>query len=178
VLDGDILAWPSQIGDENTTILVSGLETNYKDAERTLKALAGNLTFMGEAIGSSSALFNAVLSYLAGSWIGFCHGALVCEAEGLRVDQFGALLNNISPILGNESQHMGQVIHDNNFDNPESTIKTTGMDLMALVRQANEAGINDEFPRFAAGLFGKAMNLGYGLEEHAAIIKVMRGQNN
>jgi 3-hydroxyisobutyrate dehydrogenase-like beta-hydroxyacid dehydrogenase len=175
-LDGDILAWPSQIGDANTTILVSGKESSYKDAETTLKILAGNLTYMGESIGASSALFNAILSYLAGSWIGFCHGALVCEAEGLRVDQYGALLNNISPILGTESQHMGDVIQQGNFGNPESTIRTTGLDIFTLLQQAKESGINNDFPTFAAGLFKKAMDAGYGLEEHAAIIKVMRKQ--
>jgi 3-hydroxyisobutyrate dehydrogenase-like beta-hydroxyacid dehydrogenase len=175
-LDGDILAWPGQIGDSATTILVSGKESTFKDAQDSLKTLAGNLTYMGESIGSSAALFNAILSYLAGSWIGFCHGALVCEAEGLRVDQYGALLNNISSILGRESEHMGKVVQEGNYSNPESTIKTTGMDLFSLVQQAKDAGINDEFPKFAAGLFGKAMEAGYGLEEHAAIIKVMRKQ--
>ena len=173
-LDGDILAWPSQIGDAGTTILVSGQESTYSDAEPTLKTLAGNLTYMGNSIGSSSALFNAILSYLAGSWIGFCHGALVCESEGLRVDQYGALLNTISPILGKESQHMGEVIQQGNFENPESTIRTTALDIFALLQQANESGISDEFPKFAAGVFGKAMESGFGLEEHAAIIKVMR----
>ena len=129
---------------------------------------------MGEEPGASGALFAAVLAYLAGSWIGFCHGALVCENEGLRADDFGRLIEGISPILAIESRNMGEVIQHNRFSDPESTVKTTGDDLQLLVQQAKEAGISTELPVFAASLFKRAMDAGYGQEEHAAIIKVLR----
>jgi 3-hydroxyisobutyrate dehydrogenase-like beta-hydroxyacid dehydrogenase len=44
-----------------------------------------------------------------------------------------------------------------------------------LAKQAREAGINSEFPTFGLGLFKKAMAAGYGEEEVAALIKVLRG---
>jgi 3-hydroxyisobutyrate dehydrogenase-like beta-hydroxyacid dehydrogenase len=44
-----------------------------------------------------------------------------------------------------------------------------------FVKQAREAGINSEFPTFGLGLFKKAMAAGYGEEEVAAVIKVLRG---
>jgi 3-hydroxyisobutyrate dehydrogenase-like beta-hydroxyacid dehydrogenase len=173
-INGAILAWPGQIGGNETTILVSGTDNVFREQEPTLRVLAGNLTYMGAAAGSSAALFSAVLSYLAGSWIGFCHGALICENEGLRAEDFGILLDTISPILGAESRHMGEVIQHNRFSNPESTVKTTGEDLYLLVQQAEEAGINSELPKFAANLFKRAIDAGYGSEEHAAIIKILR----
>lgn len=173
-LNGDILAWPSQIGNESTTILVSGATDTFKQHETLLRALAGNLTYLGEPAGSSAALFAAVLSYLAGSWIGFCHGALILEKEGLKVNEYGAIMQAIAPILGNESKHMGEVIQHNQFTNPESTVKTTGDDLELLVQHSKEAGINDELPRFAADIFRRTMEAGFGQEEHAAIIKVLR----
>jgi 3-hydroxyisobutyrate dehydrogenase-like beta-hydroxyacid dehydrogenase len=172
-LDGAILAWPSQIGGRDTTILISGPESPYRQWEETLKTLAGNLTYMGEEVGASEALFAAVLSYLAGSWIGFCHGALVCEKEGLRVDQFGELMQMLAPILGDESKHMGAVIYHRNFSQPESTIQTTGADLLALLRHSEEAGISKDLPQFAADIFQRAIKRGYGGEEHAAVFKVL-----
>lgn len=173
-LNGDILAWPSQIGDESTTILMSGATDTFSQHEPLLRMLAGNLTYLGEPAGSSAALFAAVLSYLAGSWIGFCHGALILEKEGLRPDEYGNILQAIAPILGNESKHMGEVIQHNKFKDPESTVKTTGDDLELLLQHSREAGINDELPAFAADLFRRAVKAGYGQEEHAAIIKVLR----
>lgn len=173
-LNGDILAWPKQIGSDEATITISGVADIFKQHEATLRALAGTFTYLGEEPGASAALFSAVLAYLAGNWIGFCHGALICENEGLRADELGLLIQGISPILGAESKHMGEVIQHNRFSDPESTVKTTGDDLQLLVQHAEETGISSELPKFAANLFKRAIDAGYGKEEHAAIIKVLR----
>ena len=71
---------------------------------------------------------------------------------------------------------MGEVIQSNNYGSPESSLKTSGSDIIRLVRQAHEAGINDEVPTFAAGLFKRAIDVGYGPEEHVALIKILRRQ--
>lgn len=173
-LNGDILAWPRQIGTADATITFCGDNEIFKQYETELNALAGVINYLGEEPGASAVLFSAVLAYLAGNWIGFCHGALICEKEGFRPDAFGELIYNISPILATESKHMGQVIQHNKFTDPESTINTTGLDLHLLVQQSKESGISDELPRFAANIFQRAIDAGYGAEEHAAIIKVMR----
>ena len=173
-LDGTILAWPSHIGGADTAILVSGPTQTFRGAEADLRVLAGGLSHTGEAIGEASAIAAAVLSYLMGQWIGLCHGALILEAEGLRVDRYGALLADISPILGAEAKHLGEVIQTDSYGSPESSLKTSGSDVIRLVRQAREAGINDEAPTFAARLFKRAIDAGYGPEEHAALIKVLR----
>lgn len=175
-LNGDIMAWPRQMGTNEATIAVSGVTDVYQQQESILRALAGNVMYVGGDPGASAALFHAVLAYLAGSWIGFCHGALVMESEGLRADEFGVLLEQISPILSAELRHMGDVIQHGRFINPESTVRTTGEDLQLLVQQAREAGINSELPEFAANLFKRAMDAGYKEEEHAAVIKVLRKQ--
>jgi 3-hydroxyisobutyrate dehydrogenase-like beta-hydroxyacid dehydrogenase len=173
-IHGGILAWPDQIGGEATTILVSANSNIYQQFESLLRALAGNLTYMGEEPGSSAALFMAVLAYLAGNWIGFCHGALVCESEGLRPADFGLVMQAIAPILGDESKHMGEVIQHSRFTNPLSTVRTTGLDLHLLVQQAREAGINGELPGFSADLFQRAIDAGFGEEEHAAVFKILK----
>jgi 3-hydroxyisobutyrate dehydrogenase-like beta-hydroxyacid dehydrogenase len=173
-LNGDIMAWPRQMGTNEATISLSGVAAIFQQHETILRALAGNVQYVGNEPGASAALFHAVLAYLAGSWIGFCHGALILEHEGLRAQDLGTLLEQISPVLGSELRHMGEVIQHDRFSNPESTIKTTGDDLQLLVQQAKEAGINSELPEFAANLFKRAMDAGYEQEEHAAVIKVLR----
>jgi 3-hydroxyisobutyrate dehydrogenase-like beta-hydroxyacid dehydrogenase len=173
-LNADILAWPRQIGTAEATITISGDNKIFTQHLTELNGLAGNINFVGEEPGISAVLFSAVMAYLAGNWIGFCHGALICENEGFRPDAFGELIHNISPILATESKHMGQVIQHNKFTAPESTINTTGLDLQLLVQQAEEAGISKELPQFAANIFQRAIDAGFGQEEHAAIIKVMR----
>jgi 3-hydroxyisobutyrate dehydrogenase-like beta-hydroxyacid dehydrogenase len=173
-LDGAILAWPRQIGEAGTTILTSGSEDAFKQTEKLLRALAGNLTFTSSETGRSAALFAAMLSYLAGHWIGFCQGALVCEAKGISVATLGSMLGDFAPVLGIDSRHMGDLIENGRYADPESALKTAGEDIGRLVQHAAEAGISAEVPRFAAAIFRRAIDAGHGAEEHAAIIKVMR----
>jgi 3-hydroxyisobutyrate dehydrogenase-like beta-hydroxyacid dehydrogenase len=172
-LNGDILAWPRQVGTAEATISLCGNEATFRQQDDALQAL-GTLNYLGSEPGLSAALFAAVLSYLAGSWIGFVHGALIAENEGYSPEKFGALIHSISPMLAVESLQMGRVIEQNSFSDPESTIDTTGHDLQLLVQHSQEAGISQELPVFAAGVFRRAMEAGYGKEEHAAIIKILR----
>lgn len=173
-LNGDILAWPGQIGTSDASISISGSVVSFHRSKGTLEVLAGTVDHTGEEPGASAVLFQAVMAYLAGNWIGFCHGALICENEGMHADVFGKLIADISPILAKESIHMGEVIRHGRYSDPESTINTTANDLHLLAQHSREAGISSELPEFAADLFQQAADAGYGKEEHAAIIKVMR----
>jgi 3-hydroxyisobutyrate dehydrogenase-like beta-hydroxyacid dehydrogenase len=176
-LDGAIMATPSQIGRPDTPIFVSGAETAFRRSEPVLKILAGNLIYMGESVGSAAAWDLATLSCLFGAIVGFFHGARIFESEGLRVGDLGALIADISPVLGEMIKHAGEVIQTGTFDRPQSSVKTCTVAFELFVKQAREAGINSEFPTFGLGLFKKAIAAGYGEEEVAALIKVLRGDS-
>ncbi|MCF7221365.1 NAD(P)-dependent oxidoreductase [Marilutibacter chinensis] len=173
-LDGTILAWPSQIGGEHTVILASGSDDAFARARDALQALAGASAHTGTRVDEAAALGAATLAYLAGHWIGMAHASLLCQSEGLDVQAFAGMLADFSPVLGNDLRHMGDVIGEGRYANPESTLQTAGADIANLVRQAREAGIGEEFPSYAAGLFQRAIEAGYGPEEHVAVIKVLR----
>jgi 3-hydroxyisobutyrate dehydrogenase-like beta-hydroxyacid dehydrogenase len=174
-LDGAIMATPSQIGRPDTPMFVSGAETAFRRTEPVLKTLAGNLIYMGESVGSAAAWDLATLSCLFGTIVGFFHGARIFESEGLGVADLGALIADISPVLGEMIKHAGEVIRTGTFDRPQSSVKTCMVAFELFMKQAREAGINSEFPTFGLGLFKKAMAAGYGEEEVAALIKVLRG---
>jgi 3-hydroxyisobutyrate dehydrogenase-like beta-hydroxyacid dehydrogenase len=174
-LDGAIMATPSQIGRPDTPIFVSGAETAFRRSEPVLKILAGNLIYMGETVGSAAAWDLATLSCLFGAIVGFFHGARIFESEGLRTGDLGAMIADISPVLGAMIKHAGEAIQTGTFDRPQSSVKTCTVAFELFVKQAREAGINSEFPTFALGLFKRAMAAGYGEEEVAALIKVLRG---
>ncbi|MFD0698248.1 NAD(P)-dependent oxidoreductase [Paenibacillus sp. GCM10027628] len=173
-LDGAIAATPGQMGRPETTIFVSGARTALLKSEAILKSLAGNVPYLGEQAGSASAFDLGFLSYLYGSFLGFMHGARIFESEGHRVDALGSMLLTIAPFIGEMIKHMGETIQKGDFENPESSLKTSAVGLEMFLQQAREAKINAEFPAFAMGLFKRAMEAGYGDEKVAAIIKVLR----
>jgi 3-hydroxyisobutyrate dehydrogenase-like beta-hydroxyacid dehydrogenase len=173
-LDGAIQVAPSQMGRSDTPILISGAETAFRQSESLLKVLGGNLTYLGEQIGSASAMDLATLSYIYGSMLGFLHGVRICEAEGFRVDTYGSIINDIASGMGEFLKHEGTVIQAGNYAVSESPLKISVEITERLVQTAHAAQINAEFPTFAAGLFKRAMAAGYGNEEAAALVKVLR----
>lgn len=175
-LDGKIFAWPRQIGGPEAAMFLAGSAAVFEEAKPVLKSLAGGLTHLGEEPGIAAAYFSAGLAYLAGHWIGFAHGAHIAEAEGIDVNALGEMLGGFAPVLGEDLRHMGRVVAQGAFAEPESALKTAGNDIARLIDQAADAGISDAFPRFAAGLFQEAIRAGHGAEEHVAIIRTMRDQ--
>lgn len=173
-LDGAIQAAPSQMGKPDTPILLSGAESTFRKSEALLKVLAGNLTWLGADAGAASAMDAATLSYVYGAMLGFIHGARVCEAEGFRVDTYGAIVAAISPSFGEFFKHEGAVIQSGNFAVSESPLKISVEATARLAQLARESGINAEFPSFVAGFFQRAAAAGLGDEEAAALIKVLR----
>jgi 3-hydroxyisobutyrate dehydrogenase-like beta-hydroxyacid dehydrogenase len=173
-LDGAIQAAPSQMGMPDTTILVSGAKTAFERGESVLKTFAGNLVYLGEEIGAASTMDLATLSYVYGATLGFFHGARIAESEGIGVDAYGAIVADIAPAFGAFLKHEGAVIQSGNYAISESPLTISVEATERLLQTAREAQINTEFPTFAAGIFKRALSAGYGDEEVAAVVKVLR----
>jgi 3-hydroxyisobutyrate dehydrogenase-like beta-hydroxyacid dehydrogenase len=117
----------------------------------------------------------ATLSYVYGATLGFFHGARIAESEGFRVDDYGALVAEISPSFGEFFRHEGSVIQSGNYKVSESPLKISVEATERLAQAARDRGINAEVPTFVSGFFKRAVAAGYGDEEIAALIKVLRG---
>lgn len=173
-LDGAIGAWPRQIGGPEAGLLIVGNEDVFASAEPLLKLLAGGLSYMGPDVGHAKALSNAGLAYFAAHWIGFCHGAAICQAEGIDAGTFGEVMAGMAPFFGEDMRHMGRVIAEDRFGDREATIKTITSDIGWLVESSRDLEIGAEFPKFAASIFQRAKDAGFGAEEPSALIKVLR----
>ncbi len=174
-LDGAIMATPSQIGRRDTTIFFSGSETAFGASRSALEALAGRAVYMGPQVSLASTWDLGVLSCLFGALLGFFHGARIFESESLKVSDLGAAIAEIAPAIGEMIKESGDVIPSGLYENAQSSVKTCALGSELFVKQAREAKINDEFPTFSAGLFNKAVNAGFGAQEAAAVVKVLRG---
>jgi 3-hydroxyisobutyrate dehydrogenase-like beta-hydroxyacid dehydrogenase len=174
-LDGAILAYPDQMGTPEAALLVAGAEATFQRCEPLLRSLAGGLTYVGQQIGAASALDCAALSFLFGALLGALHGARVCEVEGLRVDEFGSMLAELVPVVGQEVRQVSDRIQANRYDGSQAALRTYSAAAMRLVQQARDSRIDANFPRYAAGALEEGMSAGFGNEDLAALIKVLRG---
>jgi 3-hydroxyisobutyrate dehydrogenase-like beta-hydroxyacid dehydrogenase len=172
-LDGAILATPSQIGQEATPIFFSGRKEVFEKHQPVLRALAGNLLYMGNGFGNAAAWDIAVLSALFGLLCGFLHGANLMKKEDIPVDELGNTIASIAPVLGQMVKDTGEDIQLERYQDPQSSISTCAASFELMVRQAKEIGINEDFPNYVLTLFNKAQMAGLGDERIAAIMKIL-----
>jgi 3-hydroxyisobutyrate dehydrogenase-like beta-hydroxyacid dehydrogenase len=173
-LDGAIQAAPSQMGQPDTPVLLSGNEAIYRGVETLLKDLAGNVVYLGERIEAAATMDLATLSYVYGATAGFLHGARLAESQGLDVAQYGRIVNQISPSFGAFFQHEGAVIESGDFAITESPMRISIEATQRILRSSRDAGLNIEIPGLIASLFERADTAGLGDQELAALIKVLR----
>lgn len=173
-LDGAIQAGPDYMGKPDTPILLSGERATYLAHEALLRLFGGGLTYLGEDAGAANAMDMATLSYIYGTTLGFMHGVRIAETEGFGAAQYGALVAAIAPSFAGFLKYEGEVIESGDFAITQSPLRISVEATERIARAARERGINDEIPAFTAGLFRRAAQAGYGDEEIAALIKVLR----
>lgn len=173
-VDGAIQVAPDQMAQPDTTILVSGAREAFQRSEDVLKVLGGNVTYLGESATLAATMDLATLSYVYGSFLGFMHGALISESQGLDVKKYGSIVANMTPSFGEFLKHESQVIQSGNYAVSQSPLKISVEAVDRILTATQEMNINADFAEYAARLFRQADEDGYSDEEIAALIKVLR----
>ena len=171
-IDGAIMPYPEGIGEEDAKLLFSGPEETYRRCLPLLQCLGGDLRYLGSNIRGAAALDMALLSHDLCCYLGVLHGSRVCEAENISVGELAAMFAE-----GSLAREPAEVVHSGKFDEPGATLNVWQGALQRIQNQAKDSGINSEVPDFIAGFFKRAIAAGYGEEDIASIIKVMRSGN-
>jgi len=168
-LDGAIMVNPGDLGTDDAQILMAGSKEAFQRCQPFLKCLGGDLRYLGENVRAAAALNLALLSRIECMVFGVVHGARICEAEGISLEQFAALL----PAGGISLAHLATLLPKAG----EIAISVNGAaDVVASLQdQARDAGINSEIPDFLMNLLDRAIAAGYGEEDSAKVIEVLRG---
>lgn len=172
-LDGIIDPYPAGIGAPDAKLLFSGSRDVFETSKPFLDCLGGDLRFIGEKVGAAAALDLAGLSWSLGRYVGFAHGARLCEAEGVSLDHFASLHPE-----GHRIRELAEIIHAEAFAlgslHPGASIRVWEECIQRLQSQAHDAGMSSEFPDNISGIFKRAVAAGIGEEDLAALIKVLR----
>lgn len=167
-LDGAILGGPPQIGTEAAQILLSGDRAAH-DRAGPLLACLGATRYLGANVGAASTLDLAWLATRYGRFVALAHAANMCRSEDVGLDALIALFPE-DPML----QSYLRVVHEQSFDQRGATLAVWGAALERVREQGRDAGINTEFPDFAAGWFRRANDAGHGDENVMALIKILQ----
>ncbi len=172
-LDGAIMVYPDRIGAAGTTIMVAGPKAAFERCETVFDCLGGDIRYLGENIAAPAALDLADLSHSLGKYVGFAHGARLCEAEGVGADLLAATFAD-----GERARELAEIVHAGAYElgslHPGATIRVWEEVVQRLQTQARDAGMNYELPDFISSIFKRAVAAGHGEEDVAALIKVLR----
>jgi 3-hydroxyisobutyrate dehydrogenase-like beta-hydroxyacid dehydrogenase len=172
-LDGVIVAYPSGIGHDETLLLVAGSEIAWTESENIVKSLGGASMYLGGNLAAPIALEAAMVGPALMAIMGMIQGAHLLEQAGLDVGFYAEMLPATAPILIESLCRQANAIATNDFSDTEASLGTyaaalnhsggafghhAGIDLVGPIRE----------------LLNRAVNAGYGDEEIAAVIKVLR----
>ncbi len=173
-LDGEIVAYPDQIGGPEAQIFIAGDETAYAKAEPVLSILSPLTEYLGEDPGKASALNLAIISAGVGLITGVINGAAICEAAGISLVEFG---KHFPLSAGSDAKALVESlrkIEDGGLDESDASIEGWAAIVDSMVEYAKETGYDPEVSAFIRRFFGQAIDRGLGVHDVGALINVLR----
>jgi len=167
-IDGEILVLPDGVGEDDAQILLAGPKLVYSRVEPLLRCLGGDVRYFGENVSAPSTLNLGWLCQRLGLLLGALHGVNLCVSESVGVDSYASLFPD-----GDRVHMLARTIHSGDYGNPSVTIRIWQAILERIQNQADESGINSDFPEFGAGIIKKAVMAGYAEEDVSALFKVL-----
>lgn len=172
-LDVGWLPYPGDIGKEDTRILVAGSKTAFARSQAFFDCLGGETSYLGENIGQPTAVDLASFAIELGRYVGMAYANRLCESESVGLDLFASLYPE-----GNRVQQIAEIVHAGDFRlgslHDGASIRVWGECVQRMQSQAKDTQSNSELSDFLSSIFKRAVAAGYGEEDLAALIKVLR----
>jgi 3-hydroxyisobutyrate dehydrogenase-like beta-hydroxyacid dehydrogenase len=172
-INGAIQVAPDQMGLESTTILLAGNAKVYDQNKAILDVLGGNLKYLSETPSAASAMDLATLTLLYGSYIGLIYAVKLCQEYDLNLEDFSAIVGEVSPGYTDFFKYEIDVIKRGDFTITQSPLPISVASTKRIAESFKELKVLQEFPKVLANILNKADREGLSNEELAAIIKVI-----
>ena len=174
-LDGSIMEFPSAVGTDACQILVAGSEAVWRNCESIVMCLGGASRYLGDNVAAPATLEAALVISELSAIVGMIQGAHIVEKEGLDVGEYVDFITGyFATDAGDAVGRQGNALVRNDFSGTEAALGTYAAGLSKYLSGHAERGLNVEFPLAISALLDRALKAGYGEEELAAVIKVLR----
>ena len=175
-INGALQVAPDQMGLEGTTILISGTQDAFLRNKNSLDVLGGNIKYLGEKAAASSAMDLATLTWLYGSYVGLMYGVELSRQYGLKLEDFSAIIEEVTPGYTTFFKHQIDVINRGDYRITQSPLPISVAATRRIANSFKELDVIQEFPENIARILEEADRKGFYNEELAAIIKVIEKQ--
>lgn len=173
-LDGEIIAYPSDIGSDAARILVAGDEKALETSAPTLRAFAPEIEYLGTDPTAASVLNLAILSATLGRTIGTLNAAAICEAANIPLETF---YKNIARDAEQDSDALVESLRkiaNGGLETAEASVEVWAGISDSMTEFTRDTGYSPEISEFMCGLLDKAIKNGFGNYDVGALVNILR----
>ncbi len=171
-LDGAIMAYPKQVGENACRILLSGEQAVYDRVAPILNAL-GRTMFMGARPGAASAADGALLFYSQATAFAYFQSAALLMAQGYDWDGLADLIGG-NEITADSLKSWEAAIASGVHTGSEATLDVHYAAFKSIVAAADASGSRHPLMSAVESQFERAVALGHGGDELSGAFETMR----
>ena len=164
LLEGIISCFPSQIGTEESLILLAGSDNSINNCKDIISILSPEYKNLGSNLIAPTVLSRAFLSGALGGLIGMMNGAVLCQKADISLDDFKEIYMDRSSIIEQESKRIIDAISTEDTENTEASVSAWGHGQEALLAISKTLDSNIDFQLALNKLFKKTIEA--GLKDH------------
>ena len=164
LLEGIISCFPSQIGTEESLILLAGSDNSINNCKDIISILSPQYKNLGSNLIAPTVLSRAILSGALGGLIGMMNGAVLCQKADISLDDFKEIYMDRSSIIEQESKRIIDAIATEDTENTEASVSAWGHGQEALLAISKTLNSNIDFQLALNKLFKKTIEA--GLKDH------------
>ena len=164
LLEGIISCFPSQIGTEESLILLAGSNNSVNNCKDIISVLSPKYKNLGSNLIAPTVLSRAFLSGALGGLIGMMNGAVLCQKADISLDDFKEICMDRSSIIEQESRRIIDAISTGDTKNTEASVSAWGHGQEALLAISKTLDSNLDFQLALNKLFKKTIEA--GLKDH------------
>ena len=170
--DGAVMCYPSQLGTDDGSLLMSGASDVLDECDPLLRMLAPSWTNLGEDIRQPAVLSRSLITGVVTSLIGFINGIAICRAGGISLDLFMQHVDNVNAILPAEQARLVEAIRDGDTEQTQASISSWGEGHQAVCSVAGSLGTNLLLQDAVQAVFQAGQRLGLGGHDLSALVEV------
>ena len=172
-LIGMINAYPTGIGDDQTTILTVGSEATWAEYAPVIKILGGKSAYVGDQPAGLAALFAALFTTRQGFMFGMIYGALACQKAGVPLNVFADQIPASIKMVHDYYDIFAATVPSGQFSDPPASMATYAAAFDDALGTFKTLGARAELPQLMHDLVHRGVEAGHADEQLTALVKVL-----
>jgi len=173
-LDGAMMAYAPTVGGPDALVFHSGSKAAYEKYERTLRALGGKTTFLGEDHALAAAYDLAVLDFFWTSMSGLVHAFALAGAEGIKAADLVPYLVGNDSLLGSLMPSLAEEVDGRSYPGDFANLVMDTAGVEHILHAAEHHGLDVGALRGIKAVADRAIAAGHGGDGWTATIEAVR----